>query len=350
MRIGICTVYQSYNCGSFLQAYALQKILSKKGTDVCFLHNKLILRDRLPFRLLQCLKFAWGEKKRLIRNLLDSYYNFKDARKHLNIKRHANDLDLIVLGSDTIWNISDPYFLKMWTVFWGKSFNTRKITYAASVGGTKPSCFEDKIYLTDCLNDLDKIAVRDSATMSLVEKHVGFKKPVRVVDPTMLLSIDEYKEIAHDCSDKDYILFYYFGEIHPKIKRAIKKYATDNRKKIIAFGADYGWADKYISLDPFDMLGYFANADLIITNTFHGSVFSILFNKRFWAFAKEKNKVVDLLKEYGLEERLVSADDGFAPALADDLCFESANKILAKNKAESLEYLYNAISDNGVKE
>jgi len=348
VKIGIATVYQSYNCGSFFQAYALCETLKKSTDRVFFLENQIAKENKLWYRLLQCMKYVPTGKQDRARFLLNVYFNFRKARALLTTTKCPEAMDVVVYGSDTIWNIDDPYFLKNWRRFWGADFYGKKVAYAASIGSTKQERLLERDNLCKCLAEFDSIAVRDDATYDFVTSVLGSEKEVvRVIDPTLLLTPDEYEKIMPELPEQGYILFYYFGAIPEKVRESIRTYADKTGRRIVVFGEKTGWADEYVSYDPFQMLSYFKNAEYIMTNTFHGSVFSLIFNKKFVSFGKEKQKVRHLLEKFALEERLVEPGEDFLCLLNQEIDYSEVNHKIEIEREKSLSYIESVVFNKG---
>ena len=344
MKVGIVTVYQSYNCGSFLQAYAMQQTLEDFGCQPRFLKNKRTRRSRLWYRMMQAVKYVYAGKPQRAKHLLKVYDNFRRAQRRLTVTAGFTGIDTAVYGSDTIWNIDQKSFLNNWRRFYGADFNGRKIVYAASVGDANEEKLLSHKQICSAVTDFDAIAVRDGATWSFVKACCGVDRHVDfVADPTMLLPVQTYEALAPKLSGQGYILFYYFGAIPEYVKKQVREFADETNRKIVVFGEDDGWADAYVSNDPFLMLGYYKNADYVITNTFHGNVFSIIFNKQFISFGKEKQKVCDLLDTFGLSKRLLDTDAPFVSLFGEEIDYCQTNEKLASLRTHSLEYLHNAI-------
>jgi len=349
MKIGIETVYQSHNCGSFLQAYALKMALAKNNYYVSFVRNPKPRSHFLWYKLFQSLHFLCKLDFSRSKYILQLYLAFQRSKKELGkIKSSTRTLETIIYGSDTLWNIDDQYFLNNWKHFWGGDFFGRKIAYAISIGNTSIDTLSRKDYLVDCLNKFEYISVRDSATYDFVVHNLKNGKPTtRVVDPTMLLEKSDYDKVAARCVDENFIFVYYFGEISPEAKARIKDFSTKIGRKIISFGCDRGWADKYVTNDPFKMLSYFDKADFIITNTFHGSVFSIIYNKQFICFGKEKKKVFDLLEHFCLDDRLADCSEDFSYMFDKVIDYSHTNYIWEADRKASLEFLEKALNIEG---
>ena len=347
MKIGIVTVYQSYNCGSFLQAYAMQRTLEEFGCKPQFIKTKQTLKSRLWYRMFQAAKYVCSGKPKRARHLLKAYKNFHKAQRKLSIVTNYAGVEAAVYGSDTIWNIDQKPFLKNWRRFCGADFGGRKIAYAASVGSAQQEELLSHKEICDAITQFDAIAVRDQATRSFVQACFGENRQIGfVVDPTMLQPVQMYDALAPQIDKSGYILFYYFGAIPEKIRKQARDFADRTGRKIIVFGENVGWADQYVSNDPFLMLSYYKNADYVITNTFHGNVFCLIFNKQFVSFGKEKQKVRDLLERFGLTDRLAHTDDALVPLFDKWINYEKTNEKLEIFRAQSRQYLHDAIFKN----
>lgn len=344
MKLGMVTVYQSFNCGSFLQAYALKRTLNKMGHETVFLKNETAQHARLSFRLLQAVKYTCLGKFKTAKHLISVYKNFHKARRLFSISSRTDNLDAVVYGSDTIWDTTMNYFDSHWKRFFGADFCGKKVAYAASIGAAKLEELLLREYICEAVRGFDKIAVRDENTLEFVRGVLGNEcDALRVVDPTMLLEVSDYDEIAPPCRENGYILFYYFGVISEKLKKEVREYADKTGKKIVVFGVDDGWADVYVTHDPMQMLSYYKNADLVITNTFHGNVFSLIYNKQFISFGSTKPKVRDLLCEFKLSDRLVDDGGDISALLEERIDFTEANELKKEAKVRSLNYLKSAI-------
>ena len=346
MKLGIVTVYQSYNCGSFLQAYALHRVLTKQGHTVSFLRNSWTVESRLWYRLLQAAKYISTRKPKRAKHLLKVYNNFRKARKTLSITPDFASMAAVIYGSDTIWNTDDTYFLKHRNRFFGADYDGVKIAYAASIGSTSAQELLSNPALCNAISSFRAIGVRDTATLEFVKACYGDHTTIEsVIDPTMLLPRAEYEQLACPVPEKGYILFYHFGAIAENVKKQVRDFADKTGRKIVVIGENVGWADAYVSYDPYLMLSYYQNADYIITNTFHGNVFSLIFNKQFISFGKNKAKVCSLLEQFGLSERLVDPETPFSSLFDQQIDHSVTNKTLETLRQHSLEFLKQQLSE-----
>lgn len=309
----IVTVHNSENCGSFLQAFAMQKILQKIGYDVAFLfrdtkntsHSKTRCLSSILYFLFH-LKFsnAW--------NIFYQWITFESLhRKYFHqVKingKFASETDLIVLGSDTIWNFEDKYFYDtaerlLGCLFKGKSI----ISYAASLGNTSTDIFKEVVSNYGGLNHIKKILVRDSYSQRALKS--AFNRDSQLVcDPTLLLPANDFEELCKSFHiEENYILLYYFGDVSTEIKDEIIRYSISHNLRIVSLIYKREWCDFFVPSSPINMISYFRKATAVITNTFHGCAFSLVFQKPFAVHEEGKVKVKELLDTYNSDERLFS--------------------------------------------
>jgi hypothetical protein len=322
----------------------MQQTLQDLGCKALFLKNKHTRKSRLWYRGLQAVKYVCTGKPKRAKHLLRVYFNFRKAQKKMPIAASYAGMDAVVYGSDTIWDIEPGCFLDDRKRFFGMDFDGRKIAYAASVGSaTTESLFRHKD-ICSAVTQFDAIAVRDQSTEAFVKACCGPNQKIEfVVDPTMLLPVETYEAMAPAIDRSGYILFYFFGAIPESIKKQVRAFAERTGREIVVFGEDMGWADHYVSNDPFLMLSYYQNADFVITNTFHGNVFSLIFNKQFVSFGKEKQKVRDLLERFGLSDRLAELDADLSTLLEMKIDHSNTNDKLEKLRTRSRQFLHDAI-------
>lgn len=335
MKIGILTLPLHTNYGGILQAYALQTVLERMGHEVCLIEKK-----RKPFRLpLWKAPLVYG--KRVLKNLAGHpypiFYEQKVNREEpitrqntdLFIKRYIkrrivndfselkeSDFDAIVVGSDQIWrpkyfngNIEDAY-LKF-----AEGWNIKRIAYAASFGTDE---WEYTAAQTkECaqlLKQFDAVSVREASGVDLCRKHFGVEAR-HVLDPTMLLSAEDYIrlfETAGTPKSPGTLLCYILDET-PEKATLIERIAKE--RKLATFRINSKVEDKTAPITeriqpPVEQwLRGFHDAELVVTDSFHACVFSILFHKPFFVVGNKKrglSRFTSLLGMFGLEDRLIS--------------------------------------------
>lgn len=311
MKIGLVTVADSANYGSFLQGLALKKVLEEMGHEVRFLptREKKYIRGlyyrwkpgrsdfRHPFRFIK--KNKNGRKK---------FLKFKEEQEQMGIcpSSDLRGVDLFLLGSDEIWNICTEVFRQ--PVFYG--YGKRNVAaYAVSVG--KASCDDFRNYpeIVNKICELRDICVRDQKTWEIVEELTGKKTPL-VCDPTFL--VDKCTFVGDYTDDylknHQYILIYIYPNlVAGKDVKVIREFAEKLKLKLVSIGFYNEWCDYNAICGPMEFCAVIRRAEYVVTATFHGSIFSILNEKQFISIALSE-KVEDLLERLGLETRLIKSE------------------------------------------
>lgn len=336
-KIVICTLYESINCGTFLQAYSLKKKLEELNYDVYFLKlkndNSSINKKREKMNLRTFVRKA-------IRKVKLKFIFKKNSRvfKTISLEEVNSDKDIkkIVIGSDEIWNVKNNSF-KHYKEYFGYNFvGKRIIAYAPCSNDSQREDLENEFKEIN-FNNFDFLSARDKKTKLLLEEF-GEKNVADVVDPTMI--VDNFDELNEVVNVKNYVLIYghYFDE---KQIEEIIKFAHTNKYKTVSITKYFSWCDKNLTVSPGKFLAYIKNADYIITSTFHGSVFSILFNKKFAVYANNGSKINDLLAKFGLEDRIIKTN--IEKTLNTKIDYEKVNSTLKIMKENSEKYLINAL-------
>lgn len=260
----------------------------------------------------------------------------KTAKEIIDLK-----LDLIVLGSDEIWNLcgSGYHPLKFGTGL----ENQRTIAYAPSVGAVTEETAVPEDVLSG-LKHLDRISGRDVESLKFVERACG-RKAEKMLDPTFLYNFDTDIE-RENIKPKPYryILIYDCKLTEPMVKQ-LQEYAKKNDLKIIGAG-DYKtfYDEGFIDLTPYEWVDLFRNAEKVITGTFHGTVFSIKYNKSVLCYPTEKNrinKIRSLLSDMKIASRLlkVGCEDEFIPLLDTPMDYTETRNYIAQKIQEADDFL-----------
>lgn len=283
MKIGISTVWNANNNGSFLQAYALQKYIEQLGHEV---------------KMLKLADFAHGGTK-----YSDTFWN--NLSKYHSLLNVSDDLteefDVIVYGSDEIWSMFGELVNP---IFWGYGLKAkRKVTYAVSAQNLNFKSVLKHPFTYLGLRKFDKLSVRDKVTRNKLS-YLTRKPLTMVFDPTFLIPYDDCK--IENTIGK-YLLVYTYGlsEVEAKI---IRKFADSKGLKVVCTGSDRPseWGDMNIPAGPFEWIGLIRNAEYVVSSTFHGTVFSIICQKQFFVIGTNSGKVNDLLERTGLNDRKTS--------------------------------------------
>lgn len=353
------------NYGSFLQAYSLKTILESMGHSVTFIDIK-DEHGNLGFWPQYTENEIKYQIKMFYRKIkYPSWYSASFKRNHLfhkklfpmlGVEKIPNDysnekFDICFIGSDEVFNCcQDSPWGKTMHLF-GESINTKKIaTYAASFGSTTMQDLEEHQLvpkIEKLVNQYSAISVRDENSLSILSRITD--KPIfRHLDPVFLS--DYSGLIPRKIEDKNYILVYgYDGRIcEDEFINSVKKFAHERNLKTIALGMAQKWCDKTVVVNPFELLAYFKNADYIVTDTFHGSVFSIKYQKQFVTIIRDSNrqKLTALLDTFGLKERAAGSGESIKRILLEAYNKAYVSNIICSEKERSMDYLEKCLGDN----
>ena len=355
MKIGILSMQKILNYGSFLQALSLKMQLEQRGHEVYFIDiekGREIVKaapssmsgtgivskfDRYFFKRIQNYFFSKG----MNRIHVQDYTMFLETDKLLPA---GEQFDLVIIGSDEVFNATTPSAWGFSTQLFGKVDRAKKVvTYAASCGHTDLVAVE-KYKIADeirqAMKNLAAVSVRDANTCAFVEGILG-TTPERHLDPVFISDYDTF--IPDVKPKKPYLLVYaYANRIHDENEiRAIKEYAKINKLEIVSVGMQQRWCSKNISASAFELLSYVKNASCIVTDTFHGTVFSIKYNKKFATLIREsnRNKLGNLLETFGLMSRSVNSPEQLASVMDQSIAFDEVNEKIAKERVRSYCYL-----------
>jgi hypothetical protein len=342
MKIGIMTFWWSNdNYGQLLQCYALQKYLRNLGYEAFLIRYKHTEENRYSIRRLikifsplKVVKY-FTRQKRLEKISKEPNRHFESFRSEYlvqssklyisydELKRNPPDADCYIAGSDQIWNYWNnklnyyknaihAYFLDF------GSDKIKRLSYAASWGG---SCIPNEYIkeITPLLKRFDYVSVREESGIELC-KECGYDSAECVCDPTLLLSAEYYRNLYNENPirkiDKKYLLVYMLSNEIDLNKDIIKKFASENNLKIIniSIGGVFDDFPKYYATIP-EWLYLIDNAEYIITNSFHGSVFCTIFHKQFGIvpritkFSYMNDRFEMLFKLLGLKKRYITNND-----------------------------------------
>ncbi|MBQ8364041.1 MAG: polysaccharide pyruvyl transferase family protein [Thermoguttaceae bacterium] len=355
MKVGVLSMQKILNYGSFLQAFSLKTQLERRGCDVYFidiLAGKTICEvskstntsvslakkfDRYTLRRIE----NYFLSRKMTRIHIDDYRRFLQTDKTL---KPGERFDLAVIGSDEVFNATIPSRWGFSTQLFGKIDEAdRVVTYAASCGSTTLAAAEkfgivDE--LRDAMTNLRALSVRDRNTADFVAGILG-REPEIHVDPVFLTDFDAH--IPTVKTRRPYLLVYAYGNRISDEREiaAVREYAKKRNLEILCVGMQQRWADRTIAANAFELLAYVKGAERVVTDTFHGSVFSIKYNKKFATFIREsnRNKLGGLLRQFGLFERSVENMVDLERVLDADVDYVATNAAIAAEQKRSFDYL-----------
>lgn len=305
-KVGILTWFDPTNCGSALQAYSLQRVLHQLGCDVRIIkyipqwcRGDIML---MPLKTLfpkQIIKRAiksifllfYSHLPLLLKNRISPFYSFYNkyckmtsACTEESIGEYCKPFSTIITGSDQVWNPNfiDPIFLQNFV-----SNNVNQISYATSLGGAELSEEQKAIYKKN-LSSFRAISVREQEGKHTL-KSIGIESTV-LVDPTLLLDANHYRSIANKVSSvKKPFAFCYFLKTDREYKAHIQDYIAEHKLEVVGFSfdkQDYTWMKETPNMGPLEWLWLIDNADIVFTNSYHATIFSLIFHTPFYTFVR----------------------------------------------------------------
>ena len=354
MKIGILTIIDNDNYGNRLQNYATNYVLNKLGPDinvdtfineVDFNSKRKCIEKTIKKYIKKIIFFnkKTHESERY-KNFCEFNKNIKFATKKINAFSKIKDYDYVLVGSDQVWN---PTFYRLTTEvdLLGFVAPNKRIAFAASFGVNYiPEKIKKRV--GKALKMFKAISVREDAGKEIV-KDISNRSDVDVlVDPTMLLSADEWDKVAKKptmLKCKKYILNYFLGNLSEKRRNEIKRVAEENECEIIDI---LNKESPFYNCGPSEFLYLEKNAFLVCTDSFHSSVFAILYNRPFVVFDREDNmesmssRIDTLIHKFKLKDRKYKGK-----LLRENLNHDymEAYEILDDERKKSYKFLKNAL-------
>lgn len=383
-KVGIVSCYFKNNYGSMLQAYATQKVLDdmnlenetfnisrnidfKNGKKKYYksqIFNYTFIKSKLG---MIWLKIYRKMNKKLNSNIKIREKMYEEFRKEFNLTKpyytykeleeESDKYSTILVGSDQLWlpvNVVADYY----TLNWVKE-NVNKVSYATSFGVSQiPEKYKD-LY-KKFLGRINYISVREDSGCKLVNDLTG-RETTLVCDPTILLNKDEWMEIQETkpIIDKKYILCYFLGK-NIEHRKFVERLKEKTGFKIVSLnhGDEYvKYSDKFADITPYDVgpkefLNLIRNAEYVCTDSFHGTVFSLINNVKFYTFERYSSKnskvstnsrIYSLLDLMGLKNRILKGTEKIEEVINYGIDFEKVNNKLEDFRYKSKKFLKEAL-------
>ncbi len=386
-RIGIITLYyRNYNYGGLLQAYALANVLNKqlkqnaeqisyipavrktsmaekwdlvKGFSLGSLAGKAVIKFDILLRTVTKPKLTdkFTERKKRCDAFREKVPHTIEVRNE-ELEKLNENFDIFITGSDQVWNpnmFRSAYFLDF--VKDGK----RKVAYAASMAVNNLSAQQRK-KLVPLIDRFEFVSMREKKAVDILTECIPNKKIEAVVDPVLLLTEEEWSEIANPpLEGQKYAYAYFLGERKRNIRLA-KALARMSQLPIATvpyiyrryngFDHDFGDIELY-DAGPDEFVGLIKDAEVVMTDSFHAAVFSIIFKKPFWVFDRDNEKDVNsmnsrltvLLEELGLSDRRITAKEQLNEnIIKKPIDYDKVYSILEGKRKYSLDFLEKAVN------
>lgn len=368
-KVGIITFHNSYNCGSMLETYAIHKYIEK-----CDIDSEIVNFSSDGQKEMYSTFSKNSNLKNIVKNLIilphkkridlnnRKYEEFKN--KYFKLSEEYSENSIIndnyvvtIAGSDQIWNITipdsnDAYFLNWVT-------QSRKVAYAPSFGARnilKYSSNPEKY--AKYLKNFDALSIREANGKKWINDLIGVDVPI-LIDPTLLLDRTDYEKIIDDRNTpkEDYI-FFYCPSFNPEICKFVKQISKKYKLPVIAWSTK-SYYKKFIFRFGFELpkyespsvyLSLIKNAKLIFTTSFHGTIFSTVFKKKFYTIKNggmygDDDRVLTLLTQLDLFDRLIPYEYDEKFDYLKDVDYSKYDKKVNELRKNAMNYIKENIED-----
>lgn len=366
-RVGIMSMQRIRNYGSFLQAYGLRRLLESLGCEVRFVDyrpGRCLVEPERPSRLPRpaaklaevlegpgplMAKLAYANYKRCYDSRTWPLLGLPDEPDY-----RTDGLDMLVIGSDEVFNCvqANPNVGYSPDLFGATSKARRTVAYAASCGNTTV----EKLRAQDVdgevagwLQNLDAVSARDENTASVVRELAGVD-PVRNLDPVLAWDFFGEEDIPETpVKDRYMIAYAYSGRLTEEECAALRAYADDRGLKVVNVGGVQGCCDEFLDLGPFEVLAAFRGAECVLTDTFHGTILSVIAECPFATIVRtagygNAEKLTDLLSRLGVEDRAACSSADFSGLLDAAPDWVPVRARIDEGRASARTYLSKEVS------
>lgn len=377
-KVGLAIVTYTVNYGTFLQAFATQTSIRKLGYDTEILNIDSVIDDvtrkRRRYFLRQIINTSELKSYRstisaiLAKKFVKKYKSFIALREAkfkkfkdeffipgqlcnswLGLQEHCRNFSSVVVGSDQLWrpaNIAGNFYTLNFV-----PDDINKVSYSTSFGLSKIRDDQEEV-AKNFLSRIQHLSCREESGANIIKELTGRTAAV-VCDPTLLLTKDEWGRFLQEepLIKEEYILMYLLGD-NKKHREYVKNLAKKTKCKIIGVlhGAGYIYGDEaYVDeapsdIGPFDFLNLIQHAKYVCTDSFHGCVFSIIFERDFYVFKRfsdcdkmsTNNRVIGLINRMGLSDRMV---ENYELMDLNPIDYHLVNQNLNDFRAYSMKYL-----------
>lgn len=361
MKIGILSMQRVRNYGSMLQAYSLKKMIEEiAGCEARFIDPTYV--DLYPanmpivdsddyeggsdYKVNAVLNFIIRARNHFVnKEFYKEIAKFQQEYLKVNPDYRNDTYDLVIEGSDEVFKCTTEVFRDLY----GANKNGKKlVTYAAACGSADVSGFDDNTLslVRQDMANFSAMSVRDEHTRDFVS--TLYDGPIEMhMDPVLMGDLAKRR---HDSvNEKKYMIVYgYSYRIKNKDEvEEIKAFAKRHGLMTIAVGAPQLWCDRYIAVSPFRLLDYFHNASFVVTDTFHGTIFSIINHVKFATLIRttNRNKLSALLEQLGLNERILDRMSDLESVLTKDIDYTKVDDIIDSQRKLTRNYLKEQIDN-----
>lgn len=370
-KVLLTTVFSGYNYGSSLQALAGKIILQEMGYDcqlvaqkslikgrdirlgklITILVRSILLKDDTGSKALSTYQGSY--KKTMVGDSISRFVKFTDDYlkpiylSWNGLKNAANDVVACFAGSDQIWNSSTMFVDPMYYLRFAPS--EKRIAFAPSFGRDFIADY-NKDKMGKWISEFAHISVREDSGVKLIKEITG-RDAVHLIDPTLMISGETWKkELGVGDREDNYILAYFLDKPSDKAKKAITELKAELNCKVIAIPYqfdDMNYCDELVAAGPIEFLDLINNAKCVLTDSFHGTAFSINLHTPFYVYGRvygaahsQNSRVESILKKTHMEARFEPID---AVTNLSGLDFTYSETILSSERQKAREYISNAV-------
>lgn len=367
VKVGILSMQRIANYGSFLQAYGLKHIIEELGCDVQFVDyhpgDTLIPADggtglkRKIAKVTESLKYKAPLKEKIKfikykKNYAKNYYPYLGLSSEMN---YSPELDMLIIGSDEVFNcVQNNTNVGFSPELFGQNNRAKRvITYAASFGNTtveklKKHQVADQV--AKWIGEIDTVSVRDENSLNTVKTLTG-EEPRHHLDPVLAYDfMGKCTDIPETVPDSKYMILYgYSGRFTKEECKTIREYAKKRELKIFCIGGVQDACDKFIDCNPFEVIAYFKNADCVVTDTFHGTIMSVITHRQFVSVVRKSGygnseKMTDLLGRLNLKNRIIDNLNQLSVMMREKIDYPVVDVIITEERTRTYNYLKEQIS------
>lgn len=373
-KVAIANRTNLKNYGSVLQAYALCEVINSLGYDCEIIWEDGNLSKNYDFRPNKVFSTGWkllchpklmkstfssvkqvqskiisDETVRLFDNFVDSNVKRKFYSPKLMNKNAVGKMyDKFVCGSDQVWCSTTTYVDPLMYLRFVPE--DKRIAYAPSLGRDYIPSYNVR-QMRRYINEIPDVSVREYTGQRLIKELTGRNVPV-VVDPTLLLTKNQWDKIKVEPKvSGDYILCYFLSTPTRDTQMKLLQYIKNSGKNVIVLNSRLEYFEKDINViypdcGPQEFVGYISKADKVLTDSYHGMLFSIIYRKQFWSIEREygefdqSSRQLSVLKMLNITDRYCRAEDPVTQTIID---YELVAKCLEKQINESIQYLKNSL-------
>ena len=366
-KIATITFHSSYNYGSCLQAYALQEYIKRLYDDNCEykiinlrtdiqkemyknIFEKKGIKNNIKKLTMISQKNKLTKKEKYFENFIQNKLQITKEYSSLEeLKKEKWNYDYYIAGSDQLWNLQAKDF--DWANYLEFVESDKKISYAASFGPKAQILKQnERNRIKEDLQKFKNISVRETGSFNNVKELIGIEAEINV-DPTMLLNKEEWENLIpkNKAYNKSKYIFLYNLKSDWTILKIAQRISLGLNLPIVVssynkYDVFYNFTKQY-DIGPCEFLNLIQNAELVLSSSFHGTIFSILLHKPFFAINGAKDfRISTLLEKMGLEDRSIELENYEEKCKkAFDINFDKSDKLLEEERKKSEKYLKKAL-------